>query len=259
MTRRKTITPEMRRHCDYLRRRAMSVAKVYGSRLKRCRSREVRRVLGKCKDLDPAEWAGVIDTSLSEPYLYDIVTGLYHDTGLPQAKSTVRDMSAAKADESDILEDIWLAAINSYARERAGELIVSVTGTLKDTIRAILADEMQDDFNGVEELTQRIMRRYTAQQEWEVRRIAQTETMFSLGRAADVAAESLDVDYNKQWACSGLTNTRDSHLAMDGVIIGRNDLFEVNGSYLAYPHDTSMNPAAAEVINCACTCIRWPV
>ena len=254
----RSISPERRRHCDYLRRKAMTVAKVYGARLRRCRHKAVRDVLAKCKDIDPAQWAGVIDTSLSEPYLYDIITGLYRDTGLAQARSTVRDMNAAKADESTVLESIWYTAINSYAKERAGELIVSVTGTVKDTLRRILTDEMTKDTWGVEQLTQRIMRRYTEQEEWEVRRIAQTETMFSLGKASEIAADSLDIDYTKQWACSGLSNTRESHLAMDGVIVDKNELFNVNGSYLLYPHDTSLDPAAAEVINCACTCIRDP-
>ena len=104
--RRKTITPEMRRHCDYLRRKAMAVAKVYGARLRRCRHKAVRDTLEKCRDIDPSEWAGLIDTSFSEPYIYDIVTGLYNATGLPQARSTVRDMNAAKADESNVLENL---------------------------------------------------------------------------------------------------------------------------------------------------------
>ena len=256
--RRKTITPEMRRHCDYLRRKAMAVAKVYGARLRRCRHKAVRDTLEKCRDIDPSEWAGLIDTSFSEPYIYDIITGLYNATGLPQARSTVRDMNASKADESNVLENLWLASINAYARQRAGELIVSVTGTVKDTLRRILADEMSNDSWGVEKLVQRIMKRYSEQEEWEVRRIAQTETMFSLGKASQIAADSLDVDYIKQWACSGLSNTRESHLAMDGVIVGKDDYFLVNGSHLLYPHDTSLDPAASEVINCACTCIRLP-
>ena len=37
-----------------------------------------------------------------------------------------------------------------------------------------------------------------------------------------------------------------------------NEPFVLPGGMLMYPHDTSMNADASEIINCACDCIRRP-
>lgn len=257
---RKKITPAMRRHCDYLRRKAMATARIYGKRLAKLRSAQVKALLKKCSEIAPPEqWAGIIDTSFAEPYIRDIIPALYRETGLPQAKSTVRDMNKNKADESDILGLVWEAELDSYSRERAGELIVSVAGTVKSTLRGVLAERLLRDYSGVEQVVRDVYDVYTVQQEWEVRRIIQTETMMSLGKAGQVAADSLDIRYTKQWATSGLVNTRDTHLAVDGVTVDQDEPFRVGNSLLMYPHDTSLNAEAGEIINCACACIRMPI
>lgn len=257
---RRKVSDTVRRRQDYLRRKAMGTAKGYARRLARARRSEVRRVLDLCADTtsSPEEWAGIIDTSLSEPYLRDVVTGLYLSTGMPQARSAARDLSGAKASASDLLGNLWLAALEAYARERAGELVATVTGTLKETLRGILAECLVDGVDGVERLVGRIYGKYREIEEWQVRRIVQTETMVSLGEASRVAADSLDVGYVKQWACSGLANSRETHLAVDGVIVGRDEPFVVGGAPLMYPHDLSLSPPPGEIINCACSCVRIP-
>ena len=225
----KRIDPAQRRHQDYLRRKALKAARYYDGRL--CSLR------------------------LSEPYLGEWYGQLYLATGLPQINSTVRDMNRAKAEDSGI----WESAVLSYARERAGEQITSVTGTLRKTLVSILRRELEEnDGMGVEGLTQRIFRSYRKQQEWEVRRIVQTEALISAGRAGDIASRSLEIPFVKQWCVSGLANTRDTHLAADGLLADADEPFTVGNSLLMYPHDTSMGADASEIVNCACSCIRRP-
>lgn len=256
---RKKINPATRRHLDYLRLKALRTAAAYETRLRKCRRAEVKRVLELCREKDPAEWAGVIDTNLSEPYLRNIETGLLTSVGMPHAKSVVRDMNKAKAGESEVLTSMWLNAIESYANDRVGELIVSVTGTLKETLIQILQDRMADEVTGIEKLTLDVFKNYKELELWQVRRIIQTETMFGLGKAGDAAARSLGVKFTKQWSISGLGNSRDSHIAVDGVIVAQEEPFKVGRSLLMYPHDTSLGAQAKEVINCACDVIRIPV
>lgn len=250
----------MRRHMDYLRLKALKTAGVYETRLKALRRSEVRRVLAMCSDSGtaPDEWAGIIRTNIAEPYVADIEKRLVLDVGLPQAKSTARDMSRAKADGSEVLQSMWMTALSKYAQERAGELIVSVSGTLKDDLVNILQRRMAEGFGGVEKLTLDIFAEYRELEEWQIRRIVQTETMMGIAKAGDAAAQTLDVKFTKTWSVSGLGNSRDTHLAVDGVTVAQDEPFRVGRSYLMYPHDHSLGAEAGEVINCACSCIRTP-
>ena len=157
---RRRIDPAVRRHQDYLRLKALKAAKIYEARLRRFRRAEVRRVLSLCRDYDPAEWEGVIDSSLAEPYLQTVESGLLKAVGLPHAKSVVRDMNKAKAEASEVLESMWLSGIEQYANERVGDMIVSVTGTLKDDLVRILQAKMSDEVTGIEKLTRDVFSGY---------------------------------------------------------------------------------------------------
>ena len=256
---RRRISPAMRRHLDYLRLKALRVAQAYESRLKRLRRAEVRRVLGLCQEYDPSEWAGVIDTNLSEPYLQQIERGLILSVGLPHAQSVVRDMNRKKAEDSEVLKSMWMSSLEQYANERVGDLIVSVSGTLKEDLIKILRAKMADGVTGIEKVTLEVYKEYNELALWQVRRIIQTEAMIGLGKAGDVAARTLDGKYTKQWSISGLGNSRETHIEVDGVVVGQDEPFKVGRSYLMYPHDTSMGAEAGEIINCACAVMRVPM
>jgi len=251
------ITPSQRRHQDYLRRKGLKVGAVYNSRLLKLRHKEVRRVLEICMDVyDRSQWRFIVPSLISETYLPKWWEDLYVNTGLPQAASTTRDMTNAKA-ESPSGE--WEKAIRTYAKNRAGENIVSVTGTLKDDLRKILDNELEADINiGIEQFARKVMKRYDELALWQVRRITQTETMISLAEAGDLAAKTLDIGFTKEWCTSGLTNTRDTHLVMDGTVVDQEEYFQLEDCRMLYPHDSSLNPPASEIINCACSCIRMP-
>jgi hypothetical protein len=231
---------------------------VYEQKLLKARREEVRRVLKMCRDYsDPEQWSVVIDGALDESgYFYDWMKGLYLNAGLPRAKSITRDLSRSKAEDPS---GLWESELVRYATGRAGENIVSVSGSLKDEMNKILQQHLLDTDGviGVERLTQEVFRDYGKIAEWMVRRIAQTETMIGMAEAGAIAADSLDVGFTKQWCIAGI-RTRESHLVLDGVEIDQDDLFNVGSSVMRWPHDSSFGADAGEIINCACDVIRRP-
>lgn len=258
MGRKRRITTAERRHQDYLRRKGLQVGHVYEQKLLKARREEVRRVLKMCRDYsDPEQWPVVIDGALDESgYFYDWMKGLYLNAGLPRAKSITRDLSRSKAEDPS---GLWEQELARYATGRAGENIVSVSGSLKDELNRILQQHLLDTDGviGVEKLTQEVFRDYGKIAEWMVRRIAQTETMIGMAEAGAIAADSLDVGFTKQWCIAGI-RTRESHLVLDGVEIDQDDLFNVGTSIMRWPHDSSFGADAGEIINCACDVIRRP-
>lgn len=254
----KRITAAQRRREDYLRRKGLKVGEVYSSRLARLRKAEARRVLGICKQYDDvSQWARVIENNVSEAsYIEGWYTGLYVAAGLPQAKSVARDLSRGKAADPT---GIWEDELIDFARRRAGREIVSVSGTMREALIGVVRSVIADDVNiGVEMLTSRILQEFGALLPWQCRRIAQTETMIGLAEAGNAAAQSLDVRFVKEWCISGLGNTRDTHEVMDGVTVDEDEYFILADCQMLYPHDTSLNPPAGEIINCGCSCIRIP-
>jgi hypothetical protein len=255
--RKRRISSAERRHQDYLRKKGLAVGRIYEGKLLKARKAEVKRVLNLCREWnDPDSIETVINGQLDESgYYFDWQKGLFLNAGLPRAKSIVRDLSRAKAED---VPGVWESELTRYAERRAGENIVSVTGSLKKELVDITRGLMAEDTYGVEKLTQMIFEEYNTIAEWMVRRIAQTETMIGLAEAGDVAARSLDIGFTKTWAVSGLGNTRDSHLAMDGIEVDADDPFRLEDCLMMYPHDSSFGAPAGEIINCACDCIRRP-
>lgn len=255
---RKKISAKQRAHMDYLRRKGLAVGKVYAARLASLRRAEVNRLLKLCASYnDITQWPRIIENNLDESaYLYDWHTGLYLAAGLPHAKSVTRDLSRGKASQPS---GIWEQTLRQFAQERCGRNIVSVSGTFRDDLTGILRNIISEDMNiGIETMTKRVKKEFAPLNAWQVRRIAQTETMIGLAESGAVAAESLDIAFTKQWCISGVGNTRESHEVMDGIIVDQNEYFQLEDCRMLYPHDTSMNPPAGEIINCACDCIRDP-
>jgi len=255
----KRITAAERRHQDFLRRKVLRIASVYERRLILDRRKELRRVLSTAKDYsDPLALVPLLSGQLDEAaYLGKWWTGLITEAGLPIAQATARDLRAMKAAGE---EDIWLGTLRNYATTRAGSEIRVVTGTWKKTLVALVRQILSEDTGlGIEKVTKELYKRYLATLEkWQCRRIAQTEAMIGMGQAANDAARTLSIHFTKEWCISGLGNTRASHELMDGVTVDEDEPFVLPGGMMMFPHDTSMNPDASEIINCACACIRRP-
>ena len=257
MGKKKRITPAERRHMDYLRKKGLQVGRIYEGKLIKARRGEVRRLLNLCRDSNPSQWEMIIEAQLREDYMFDWYKGLYVSAGVPRAKSTARDLNKSKAAFED---GIWESELARYAEQQAGEKIVIVSGTLKEQLVGITRKVLEEaDGAGIEKIARQIFSNYQGIELWQARRIAQTETMIGLADAGNIAAQTLDIRFSKQWCTSGLGNTRDTHLAMDGVIVEDWEPFELPDCHMMYPHDSSMGAPAGEIINCACDCIRRPI
>ena len=176
MLSKKPIPAAERRRQDYLRRKTLKVGSVYGSRLAKARRAELRRVLALARDLDdPEALAPLLELSLDESgCLPGWWEGLWLTAGVPIARSTAATLRQAKAAGE---EDVWKASLRRYAVTRAGNEIVTVTGTWKRSLVALLRAYLAEDLTGgIEALTRKLYRGYLATLEkWQCRRIVRSK------------------------------------------------------------------------------------
>ena len=99
---------------------------------------------------------------------------------------------------------------------------------------------------GIKETAARLESQFQNMRDYELKRIARTETNAAASLGAHYTMEKLDVEY-EQWWTAGDDRVRDQHIWMHGQITKVGDNFS-NG--LAHPHDR-MGPIE-EWINCRC-------
>lgn len=254
------ITSAERRYQDYLRKQGVQTANNYTRMLVRLRNKEVERVAGiLAEQFDPKQWPGAVGTFINEStYLPGWYRDLIVTAGLPMVRASSK-MLAGSVDAVSSAMGLFEQQLADYAINRAGSEIVTVSGTLKETLQGIIQKEITEDVNiGIEQLTTNMRRQFQELNTWQCRRIAQTEMMNGLAEAGEETANYLQIEYTKTWCISGLGNTRESHEVMDGVTIDADGVFQLKDCVMRYPHDTGSNPPAGEIINCACSCIRRP-
>lgn len=84
--------------------------------------------------------------------------------------------------------------------------------------------------------------------------IARTETHGAATWAMDETIDEKGIDVQtKTWWTAGDARVRDSHAAMHGVELPRDEPFELDGGQMMYPGDDSMGADAGEIINCRCS------
>ena len=268
MRRRKRITPIQRARQAVSRTNALQTAVTYGKKMAVKRKASVTAALRDLRERDvpPSRWAD--EVHYTEPWMLPLLTDLYRTTGMLSAVETANRLLSRK----DIPTDVFARAILAWAEAHLGVKITLMTDTvnkwLADTLRDIyegvsfIGDmEVPNSSLGVEQLT-RLMYdetqdRYLDVAKWQVRRIVQTETMNSLNIAAQVAADELGIDYEKTWSIAGI-NTRPTHEEVDGVTVGKGELFTVGGYPMEHPMDDAYGAPASEIINCSCTVIYLP-
>lgn len=258
----RAITPAERRYQDYLRQRGVRVSNAYTRLLVSYRRAELERVLKElARTTDPKMWEAAAATYINEAsYLPGWYQGIITTAGKPQVSATAKALAGAAEAVADAVQaGFFEQQLMDYATNRAGIEIVSVTGTMKEAVTKTIAKTIADNPNiGVEKLTKEIAAAYQPTNLWEARRIAQTEMMNGLAEADQQTADYLGIPHTKQWCISGVGNSRESHIAMDGVIVDANEPFQLWNCTMRFPHDTASNPPAGEIINCACSCIRRP-
>ena len=252
----KRISSTQRARLAIARQQALQKSLAFERALKRQRGKAISEAISRLQGVPPSRWDS--EVHIEEPYLHKMYEDLYINTGVDAARQTVNDFLSRK-EEGD---DLYINSILQWTRTHLGARIVlsnkSINKWLADLCRRVYEDNRTE---GIEKVTQlmyaEVEDKWKSIREWEVRRIAQTETMKSLNVARAESMNALGVQYTKTWSISG-NNTRQSHQVMDGITVDQGELFIVNGYKMSEPMDESYGADAAEVINCACSLIYLP-
>ena len=258
MIERVKISPAVQRQEDLLRQRVLAASLPFEKSLNNKRTRLVNSIAKDLKDLPPNEWEGYVKATLREPYLNNWFRDLYMTCGTPAGARAIRSFLNIKEEMNS-----WERALYEWIGSEMGGKIRIVSGTLQEwVINTLLRYYDEHSTEGVEKIVQgveaELRTKWKDARQWQIRRIVQTESLTAMSEAADVAIKSLGIKYSKTWGISG-HNTRPAHVAMDGVTIGQNELFNVDGELMEYPRDSKHGASAANIINCRCYCIRKPL
>jgi len=250
------ITNQQRQQAKYLRLQSLRIGRTYAPKLAAARRKELARVLGFADSYDPKDWPTKLPAKINEKYLRSWYNEMFIGVGMPAARTTVNNFLSRKAEN-----DMWHEALNGWISKNGGSKVKIISNGFKDWFTGALKEAIKDQTMSIEQLTQQlsgnIMNVYEGVQEWEIRRIVQTESLTALSVAQDESIKALGIPYTKTWVISG-NNTRPAHAEMDGVTIDEDEAFVVDGEEMMYPRDDSMGASAGNIVNCACTVFMNP-
>ena len=193
--------------------------------------------------------------------------GEYEADRLLDRGNVMRQLSPS---ERANLESTIIDNMDRYANQRESYLalakeVSAVNGvaieTLKKVITQLIADE---DFMslGLEQRTRVLTNHLKFKARWMAKRIVQTETTGAANFGISDAANELFGNDNlvKEWIAGG-RNIRDTHSSASRRYqtkpIASNKAYQVGGSLLMFPGDTSLGAQASEVVNCKCVSIPF--
>ena len=248
------ITPQIRANEKRKRLQALRIGRTYAPRLSKARQSELERVLKLAENYPIDEWEKVLPKKINERYLLRWYSDMFMGVGLPAGREAVNEFMGRKA-------DIWEDTLSKWISKNAAKKVKIITNSFKDWFRGAIKEAIKDQTESIETMTKllydNVTSYYQEVQEWQVRRIVQTESLTALSVAADESVRALGIPFNKTWVISG-NNTRPAHLEADGQEVDQDEPFIIDGEELMYPRDDSMGASAGNIINCACTSIATP-
>ena len=159
--------------------------------------------------------------------------------------------------EAKGFREIFEGAIRAWTELHALERATTITGTLKEAVRAILLGAQEDGVGeaGVAQLIRlRIGRTMSSSS---AARIARTEMHTAAMVGNDEAARSTALTMVKEWGAAEDRRTRQSHAIADGQERPMDTPFDVGLAKLMFPGDPT--GPAREIINCRCIVLHHPV
>lgn len=248
------ITPQIRANEKRKRLQALRIGRTYAPRLSKARQSELERVLRLAKNYPIDDWETILPKKINERYLLRWYSDMFMGVGLPASREAVNEFMGRKA-------DIWEDTLSKWISKNAAKKVKIITNSFKDWFRGAIKEAIKDQTESIETMTKLLYDNVTSYyqeiQEWQVRRIVQTESLTALSVASDESIRALGVPFIKTWVISG-NNTRPSHLEADGQEVDQDEPFIVDGEELMYPRDASLGASAGNIINCACTSIATP-
>lgn len=248
------ITPQIRSNEKRKRLQALRIGRTYAPRLSKARQKELERVLKLADNYPMEDWEKVLPKKINEKYLLKWYSDMFIGVGLPAGKEAVNAFMNRKS-------DIWEDTLSKWISKNGGKKVKLMTEGFRDWFRGAIKESIKDQSESVESMTKflfdNVTNFYKDVQEWQIRRIVQTESLTALSVAQNESIKSLGIPFNKTWVISG-NNTRPAHAAMDGMTIPEDEPFVIDGEEMMFPRDDSMGASAGNIINCACTCIMTP-
>jgi len=201
---------------------------------------------------DQANWLKFylrVYTTVGLDFASEVATGLEAilGKGAPLPAET-------KAESVTVAE--WRATITQYVEENSSTKITKITETTRTKIQGSLADGFAA---GADPYA--LASSVAAQGGFQVGRgsvIARTETIGASNLGSHTAAASFQVPTIKRWLTTIDTRERPDHADANGQERELDDPYEVGGSLLLFPGDSSFSAAAKQIIQCRCVSLYAP-
>jgi SPP1 gp7 family putative phage head morphogenesis protein len=140
-------------------------------------------------------------------------------------------------------------ALRYVASEAIRRRIVSIAETTRNQVMRAVAQGYADGLGqvGVAKYIRNLIPSFSSAR---ANLIARTETHGAANFGANEAAKETGLDLQREWIAAEDDRTRESHVAANGQIVGRDQPFSVGDASMMYPGDPDGPPE--ESINCRC-------
>lgn len=185
-------------------------------------------------------------TTIANVLKFEVIANFLHreyQVGLQDgvvAISAVLETEPVSIDASPEVVEFLKSIPNKFAKK--------INDVTLDQLRASLS-EASENFESIADMSARVAKVFDDAKGYRTDRIALTESgrAENMGRLSEMRAQGVK---NKIWMATGI-NTRDSHMDVNGSVVGIEEQFSVGGFKADGPHDESL--PAEEVINCRCS------
>lgn len=199
----------------------------------------------------------------------ELISKAYYDgylaVGMIHGRRVGRSISKETKNFSpDTFADTFKQTLLEWLRSNAGLRITSVRQTLVDYLIKEIEKGIQQDLD-IREIAKNMQKLVNSRSfyRWQALRIARTETTAAANFGAISAGNDSGIVMDKLWISATDNRVRRNekgdrydHLDLNGVKVGKDELFEDNGAFLRFPGDP--NAPAGTVINCRCTVALVP-
>jgi len=224
------------------------VAQLVGKRFRE-EGKAVSEAYEQGRDVD-----GAIDAQMTE--WKTLMTGVYVAVMEDFGQETGEALSKSIGPTSRKFEfDPWMDNVREWIETTVAEKVTLISQTTKNMIKQQIALGFEEGDSTVE-IAERLQRQY---RDFSVRRamtIARTEVVSASNYGSFAGALQTGLDFQKVWLSSRDDRVRDDHQEMDGVAVGKQELFVLpDGSKVMVPGDSSEGASATQTINCRCTTV----
>jgi len=188
--------------------------------------------------------------------LKNLIVSVYQDVGTDSGESVIKDLKYGEKpfEQKQLALDFNLYSpdVLVYLLSMAGTKVKQIDEYTLALLQSALADGVEAG-ESIPQLSQRVDDLYAFQTEERIKTIVSTEVVAASNYGSQEAAKASDLSLNKVWLATNDGHTRPDHREADGQTVGMDEPFEVGGSQLMFPGDTSLGASAGEIVNCRCT------